>query len=409
MATKAEVQKRRLALKQLVTQAVRAGEFVPGQILPPVRELAKQHQLSLSVVNQAMQELADEGLLYLVPRVGTFVGQPQGHSAEIYLLIMPGALTPDSGEGEQIDRIERETREAMDRIQLGFEERISQLGGTSLVMTAQQAKGHRSRGEMPPLAGVFNYDYEPLRSENWHADGVLPHVGFTSWAEDREHSDLVSFDDVDGGRQATHCLIALGHRKIAYLAMHPANAEPGTRLWSVEREAGWHDAMTASCLSPEGLAFHPDSKWLVDCPLHYNGQYNLGQRTARSLICRPDISAVVAANDATAFGLIAALRTANLPVERWPAIIGFDNAKSCSQYLVTSLSLPWDEVGRTAADILWQRKHAKLTGAPVQRRVPMRLIRRISSQIGWSVVAQAITGSATEPATLGDEGTGDTP
>jgi len=322
LATKAEVQKRRLALKQFVTQGIKTGDLVPGQILPPVRELAKQHQLSLSVVNQAMQELAGDGLLYLVPRVGTFVGQPQGHSAEIYLLIMPDPCPPDPGNEEESDRVEREARNVLDRIELGFEERISQLGGTGLVMTAEQAVGQRDSGGMPPLAGVFNYDFAPIRTNNWHTDGVLPHVGFTSWAEDREHYDLVSFDDVDGGRQATQCLIAAGHKRIAYLALHPANADPGILLWSAEREMGWRDAMTASGLFPDGLAFHPDGKWL-DGEYHH---YDLGQRTARSLIFRPEISAVVAANDAAAFGMIAALKAADLPSERWPAVIGFDNA-----------------------------------------------------------------------------------
>lgn len=391
LATKSEVQKRRVALKQFVSQAIAKGDLQSGQILPPVRELAVKYQLSSSVVNQAMQDLAEEGLLYLVPRVGTFVGQPSRHASEFFLLIMPTDFTRDFNEDEQISRIEQESRETLNRLQRGFEERITQLGGTNLVTTAQHALELRGRAEMPPLAGVFNYDYQQIRVDNWHADGIIPHVGFTSWAEDREHYDLVSFDDIGGGRHATQCLIDMGHRKIAYLALHARDAEPGIALWSLEREAGWRETMIGSGLSPEGLAFHPDIKMLVEHDSHQNSQYNAGLLAAQALIYRPEISAVVAANDAAAFGLIMALKAAGLPGERWPAIVGFDNANVVSQYLVTSLSLPWGEIGRAAADLLWQRRHGKLTGLPVHRRVPMRLIRRISSQTGWSIIAPAIT------------------
>ncbi len=378
MATKSEVQKRRIALKQFLCQALTNGELMPGQILPSVRELAERFQLSLSVVNIAIKELAQDGLLYSVPRVGTFAGQSQAHSSEFYLLLLP------HHPGDELKQA---------RLRLGFEERITQLGATSLVMPADQALENRERGQLPDLAGVFNYAYNPESGLNWHADSSLPYVGFASWTEANDRFDLVSFDDIDGGRQATQYLISLGHRRIAYLAYH-AREDHGVHLWSKEREEGWQLALNGAGLSSVGLAYNTDA--VLGLRASIADQVAAAQAMVRPLIHRPDITAVVAANDYIALGLILALRTANIPLESWPAIVAFDNTSVASDNHLTSFDLPWQDLGRAAADQLWQRKHAGVELPPEHRRVSMRLIRRMTSQIGWSVIAQAITPSANE-------------
>ncbi len=370
MATKSEMQKRRMSLKQFVKDTLGRGELLPGQIMPPVRQLAEEHKLSLSVVNQVLQEFADEGMLYSVPRVGTFVGQRYRHSSEFYLLLVP-------------DRPQDKERQF--RLQLGFEERITQLGGASLVMFPEQAFDLRDRGELPPLTGIFNYAYHPEREINWHDDGSIPSVGFASWMEDSEHSDIVSFDDVDGGRQAAQCLIGMGHRQIAFLSINPASYQEGVYLWSVDREAGWRQALVDAGLRPEGLAFYLNYLLPFRCPNEEGVE--AAQQASRTLARRRDITAVVAANDTMACGLFAALEEVGIPQENWPAIVSFDNFDifpSASRYMLTSFSLPWDELGRTAADLLWQRKNGKLIGPPEHRRIPVRLIRRMTSQAGWS-------------------------
>lgn len=384
MATKSETQRRRLALKQFIQETIAGKERLPGQLLPSVRELAERHQLSLSVVNQILRELADEGVVHMVPRVGTFVGQRHQPVSEYYLLLqhyLPD--TPNEWEKNAC-------------LQLGFEERISQLGGASLVLQPEQALEMRENGKLPPLAGVFDNAYNPERAQNWHADGSLPHVGFASWMEESAQSDVVSFDDVDGGLQATQYLIRLGHRHIAFLAFPPAGQGRTEYLWSRERKAGWQQAMQEAGLSTEGLSFH------INQPLPFRGalerEVDPILAACRPLICRPDITAVVAANDPMALNLFAALRAAEIEPQRWPAVIGFDNISAASQYLLTSFSLPWDELGRTAADLLWQRRHGRLEGPPVHRSIPMRLIRRMTSQAGWSLMesARAVTELPTE-------------
>jgi hypothetical protein len=332
-------------------------------------------------VNQVLQEFADRGMLYSVPRVGTFVGQRHRHASEFYLLLVP-------------DRAQ--DRERQYRLQLGFEERITQLGGASLVMFPEQAFDLRDRGELPPLAGVFNYAYHPDRAVNWHDDGTLPSVGFASWMEDSEHSDIVSFDDIDGGRQAAQYLIGLGHRQIAFLAMHPAGYQKGVYLWSVDRERGWRQALLDASLIPDGLDFHLETLLPFRCP--ERDAIEAAHLASRTLARRRDITAIVTANDTVACGLFAALRDACIEPENWPAVVSFDNfdiLPSASKYMLTSFSLPWDELGRTAADLLWQRKTGTLTGPPERRRIPVRLIRRMTSQVGWSFLVPDVKREST--------------
>lgn len=50
-----------------------AGELKVGEQLPNERELASQMNISRTVVNSGIQELAKNGFVYIVPRKGTFV------------------------------------------------------------------------------------------------------------------------------------------------------------------------------------------------------------------------------------------------------------------------------------------------------------------------------------------------
>ncbi len=377
MASRRETEQRRASLRDDLRAACRNGTLAPGEIVPSVRDLADRYEISVKVVRQALEQLVGEGVLYTIERQGTFAGQQTRHASEFFLLLLPYLPQP----GDQADYL-----------QAGFEERIAQLGGACLALRLEKALEYRDKGEMPPLAGIFDYAYEPLRPRNWGSDPSLPHVGFASWLEDHAHSDAVSFDDLDGGRQAAQYLLGLGHRQIAFLALHGAEGDPGKYLWSAEREAGWQQALRGAGVSAEGLAYHP----VLEPEFNAPGQTRAARRIARALIGRPDITAVVAANDSAAWGLFSALRAAQIPRERWPAVVGFDSAPSAEGFVLTSFRLPWDELGRAAADLLWERRQGRLTGPPQHRRIPMRLVPRLTSQAGWSLMAGASALTAAE-------------
>ena len=199
----------------------------------------------------------------------------------------------------------------------------------------------------------------------------------------------VSFDNTEGGRQAAQHLLGLGHRRIAFLALHGAHDEAGEFRWSGEREAGWREALQQAGESTAGLAFHPPRT----AQIAFEEQTAAARLAAEALAQRRDISAVVAANQSAMRGLFQALRAAEIPEALWPAVVGFDGIsvdvadRSAAAHVVTALRLPWELIGQSAAELLWERQQGRLCGAPQQRWVQMRLIPRLTSHHDWSHAA----------------------
>ncbi|WP_033288637.1 GntR family transcriptional regulator [Amycolatopsis jejuensis] len=52
---------------------IRAGEYAPGEALPPQRELSAAYGVTLMTLRQALRELSDEALIVQQPGRGTFV------------------------------------------------------------------------------------------------------------------------------------------------------------------------------------------------------------------------------------------------------------------------------------------------------------------------------------------------
>jgi DNA-binding GntR family transcriptional regulator len=50
----------------------RAGEWQPGERLPPVAELAQHYGVARNTITKALRRLADDDLVEIVPNWGTF-------------------------------------------------------------------------------------------------------------------------------------------------------------------------------------------------------------------------------------------------------------------------------------------------------------------------------------------------
>jgi DNA-binding LacI/PurR family transcriptional regulator len=367
MATRQETWRHREALKRALREACDLRRLPPGAPVPPVRDLAAEYQLSGNVVCQVLQELVAEGALHTVPRVGTFVGAPVAPAVEFYLMLLPDH-----------ERLTNPLHLA--QIQAGFETRIAELGGASLALPLGRAVELRVHQALPPLEGLFDFAYHRDETARWGPAGELPRVAMRGRVEDEARSDLVSYDDLAGGRQAAQHLLQVGHRRVAFLALHPAAGEAGQLVWSQERELGWREALRTAGLDAKGLAFHPRSA----PEQHFTQHLQAGRDLAGELHRHPDITAVVAANDFAALGLLEGMRQRGLAPAQWPAVVGFDNLPNANGYVLSSLRLPGETLGRAAAELLWERRHGRLTGAPHHRRVAIHLIPRLTSRPDWS-------------------------
>jgi len=64
-------------LKELFTEKIEGGEWEAGHRLPTENELIGEFRVSRATVRQAMQLLADQGLIERIQGKGTFVGRPK--------------------------------------------------------------------------------------------------------------------------------------------------------------------------------------------------------------------------------------------------------------------------------------------------------------------------------------------
>jgi LacI family transcriptional regulator len=265
------------------------------------------------------------------------------------------------------------------QVQTGFEDRIAQLGGHTLVLTPAEARAHRENDDLPPLSGVF--EFEQMRAARIFDLPGVPSVCFGDGAGHADSSDHINFDDVGGGAMATRFLWQNGHRRIAFLGLH-GTGEAGMCPWSLRRETGWRQAMEQAGEITKGLAFHPARP----SGLAQDEQIATGRAMAQTIIGRKDISAAIVANSLTLKGVLEAFQASSWPARDWPALLCFD-APGTGNTFVTHLRLPWEDIGREAAQVLWERHTGRLMGEPVRRLTPMRLVPRLSCRPDWAVAS----------------------
>ena len=165
----------------------------------------------------------------------------------------------------------------------------------------------------------------------------------------------------------------------------------GEAHWSARRHSGWRETLESAGIDARELTFYPDDKGARLVAQHFSHHESVAQQIAaahlgpRGLEAGGEaVSALVAFNDAAVMGVLRALREANVPTDLWPALVGFDNAPGADGQVLTSLRLPWEEIGAGAAELLWARRHGELAGPPTRRTVSMRLLPRLTCGKAWS-------------------------
>jgi DNA-binding LacI/PurR family transcriptional regulator len=148
-------------------------------------------------------------------------------------------------------------------------------------------------------------------------------------------SSTVSIDQVQGARLATAHLLDLGHRSVHHVR--------GPRGWLVAdaRVEGWRQELRSRKLSvPRALT----GDWSAAS----------GHAAGRVLAADPKVTAVVAANDWMALGLMLALQQAGRTVPDDVSVVGFDDDPQSAFYgpPLTTVRQDYREVGRRSVDLL---------------------------------------------------------
>jgi LacI family transcriptional regulator len=150
----------------------------------------------------------------------------------------------------------------------------------------------------------------------------------------------VGADNRGGALVATRHLIQLGHRRIAHVQ------GPMRYLCSSERYEGFCEGMQEA-----GLPVDP--AWIIEGDFTEAG----GRSAARSLFSLPKErrpSAIFAANDLTAYGMLKVASECDIHVPDDVALVGFDDlAPSAHTHpALTTVAQPFYEMGRRSAELL---------------------------------------------------------
>lgn len=226
----------------------------------------------------------------------------------------------------------------------------------------------------------------PRLLEEWAADGLL--INYSNdmppkleklidahhlpavWINLRRAGDCVGPDDVQAGRIGTEHLIALGHRRIAYLQLKEdeASRSYGPHSSEREREAGYREAMLAAGLQPQ-VASVP-VRWNADPFQAVDGRLE-GARAW--LAAHPRVTGVMTYSETTATPLMHAAAEAGrrVPDDLSIVSVGPIVSSACGAPMTTVL-LEFGAVGRLAVRQLLARISGSSPLGPVT--VPPRLV-----------------------------------
>ena len=172
----------------------------------------------------------------------------------------------------------------------------------------------------------------------------------------------IAVDDIAGGEIATRHLIELGHRRVALIGDPP----PEFRFdWSRDRTRGYKRALAAA-----GIEVREDYVREGTRLPH------VARAVAAELLSLPDRpTAVFAASDTQAIGVLEAARALEIAVPGELSVIGFDDIEVAAHVGLTTVRQPLMESGRRGAKLLLDALAGHPVG-PLRELLPLELVVR---------------------------------
>ena len=187
----------------------------------------------------------------------------------------------------------------------------------------------------------------------------VPFVTLESSGRDMGHS--ISVDQTTGARLAIRHLIELGHTEIVHIAGPQDWIEAESRMQGYLRE------MT-------------EAELRLRAPILGDWTAHFGYYAGLELLRYQDFTAVFAANDQMALGVLRALHEHGRDVPGEISVVGFDDIPEAEFFLppLTTVRQNFDEMGRSSLRLLLDVMRGP-AGAPVELTVAPELIVRTST------------------------------
>ena len=174
-------------------------------------------------------------------------------------------------------------------------------------------------------------------------------------------------DDIAGGAVAARHLLDLGHRQIAFVG--DASESPFGFTSSQDRERGLTRALAAAGVRiPERWVGHGA-----------HGRYEARDLARRMLASDSRPTAIFAASDTQALGVLSAAHEAGLQVPDDLSVIGYDDIEAADYVGLTTVRQQLFESGRLGAELLLRQIQAPSDEPPVARLSPQLVVRETTA------------------------------
>jgi DNA-binding LacI/PurR family transcriptional regulator len=189
----------------------------------------------------------------------------------------------------------------------------------------------------------------------------IPLVGVA--AAPHEALSVVGIDHYEGAAAATRHLLELGHRTVFHIAGAADLRHPSRRL------EGWRDTLSAA-----GAEIPP--------PMVGDGSPDIGYELGCRLAATAGVTAIFAANDHMALGVLRALHETGRRVPEDVSVVGFDDIPQGEFFSppLTTVRQNFTELGRRSLELLLTEievgRHAQ-----VHETIPADLVVRASTAV----------------------------
>jgi DNA-binding LacI/PurR family transcriptional regulator len=196
------------------------------------------------------------------------------------------------------------------------------------------------------------------------AERLLKHQLETVLIEfSQEPFSSIRIDDRAGGRLAGEYLLSRGHQRCAFVGdADLPNYAIHTSDWRLD---GYREALAAAGMTLPG-------EYVMLAP---HSRENARLLAHRLLDLPEPPTAIFAASDNQAVGVMKAARERGLSMPKDLAVMGFDGVDIADYIGLTTLHQPLEESGRVAVDLLLDRL-ADPSRPPQRIRLPLTLVRR---------------------------------
>jgi len=177
----------------------------------------------------------------------------------------------------------------------------------------------------------------------------------------RRETPLVTVDQELGGYLATKCLLNAGHRTVWHVA------GPADWFDATGRIEGWRRA-----LSEAGAEVPP--------PVQADWTAAAGFRSGQLLARVPEVTAIFAANDHLALGILRAFSERGRPVPQECSIVGFDDVPEAAYFVppLTTIRPDFDAVAAAGLALLLEQIETGGPGSGGRRTISPALVERRS-------------------------------